>query len=108
MDFGGCNMINIMVLLVVILEFEVNTHQALTRCVISNSCSNGTTQNLENFVNHGDIKSQSYGNEAFENYGKTYQVYTQDGIGFDDWKITIINSNYLGMIEVGSGLEVLL
>ncbi len=25
--------------------FEVNTHQALTRCAITNGCSNGRTQN---------------------------------------------------------------
>ena len=35
--------------------FEVNTHQALTRCAITSSCGNGYTQNLYSFVNHGEI-----------------------------------------------------
>jgi len=29
--------------------FEVNTHQALTRCAITNSCSNGKAENLFDF-----------------------------------------------------------
>jgi len=99
----------ILVLITVIYSFldafEVNTHQALTRCAITSSCGNGTTQNLHDFVNHGNIKSNSYGNEIFENYSKTYRQYANDGIGFGDWNITINNPNYLGMIEAGSVLE---
>ena len=86
--------------------FEVNTHQALTRCAITSSCSNGYTQNLEEFVKHGEIKSQLYGSEKFKDYdNKTYVEYAQKGLGFDDWSIRITNPNYLGMIEAGSVLE---
>ena len=65
--------------------FEVNTHQALTRCAITSSCGNGTSKNLYVFIKHGDIKGQSYGNEIFENYSKTYRQYANDGLGFGDW-----------------------
>jgi len=85
--------------------FEVNTHQALTRCAITNSCGNGYTKNLENFVKHGEIRSQSYASEVFEKYGKTYRAYAEEGKGFRSWKINISNPNYLGMIEAGSVLE---
>ena len=60
-----------------LIGFEVNTHQALTRCAITNNCGNGYAQNLENFVAHGELKSQSYAKAMFENYGKTYQAYVQ-------------------------------
>ena len=84
--------------------FEVNTHQALTRCAITSNCNNGYAKNLYDFVNHGEIRNQSYGNETFERYSKTYQVYANDGLGFGDWNISV-NSDYIGMIEAGSVLE---
>ena len=90
--------------------FEVNTHQALTRCAIASSCSNGSALNLENFVNYAEIKNQSYINEQFEKYKSqnnkdvSYIYYANEGTGFTDWNINV-NSNYLGMIEAGSVLE---
>ena len=87
-----------------VYSFEVNTHQALTRCAITSSCSNGYAQNLYSFVNHGEIRNQSYGDEQFDKYSKTYRQYANDGIGFGDWNINV-GSNYLGMIEAGSVLE---
>jgi hypothetical protein len=85
--------------------FEVNTHQALTRCAITSSCSNGSSKNLESFVNHAGLNSKTYANEIFEKYGESYQKYANDGAGFGDWGIVIKTPNYLGMIEAGSVLE---
>jgi len=84
--------------------FEVNTHQALTRCAITSNCNNGYAKNLYDFVNHGEIRNQSYGDEQFENYSKTYRQYANDGLGFEDWNIKV-DSDYIGMIEAGSVLE---
>ncbi len=96
----------VLIFLVVIklFSFEVNTHQALTRCAITDSCANGYTQNLESFINHGGLRNQSYQNEIFESYNRKYIDYARTGEGFSDWGIAV-SSNYLGIIEAGSVLE---
>ncbi len=90
-----------------IFAFEVNTHQALTRCAITSSCGNGYAKNLYEFVNHAKLNSNKpiYKNEIFEKYGTRYEVYvSKKGTGFEDWNINV-KSDYLGMIEAGSVLE---
>jgi len=48
--------------------FEVNTHQALTRCAITPyvpQCSTEGTKNLDDFVSHAGLKNENYGEEKF-------------------------------------------
>jgi len=91
-----------------LLAFEVNTHQAITRCAVTKECSNsGGISNLENFVKHTELKTTEpiYKNEIFEKYHEKYIKYVQkDKTGFEDWNISI-NANYHGMIEAGVVLE---
>ena len=90
-----------------IFAFEVNTHQAIARCALTQECSTqGGVSNLENFVKHAELNSTEdiYKNEGFEKYSKTYDKYAKEGDGFKDWNISI-TSNYHGMIEAGSVLE---
>jgi len=85
--------------------FEVNTHQAITRCALTTECSqSGGISNLENFVKHTELKEEDYSNEDYEKYHEKYIDYANTGTGFKDWKIQI-TPNYLGMIEAGSVLE---
>ncbi len=88
--------------------FEVNTHQAITRCALTQECSQrGGVSNLENFVRHAELNTTLavYDDEIFDKYGETYKKYVrQDKTGFQDWNISII-PNYHGMIEAGSVLE---
>ena len=85
--------------------FEINTHQALTRCAINGCLGNGVADNLYDFVKHAEIRYKSYSNEIFEGYSETYRKYANDRVGFGKWNILIPNSNFLGMIEAGSVLE---
>jgi len=90
-----------------ILAFEVNTHQAITRCALTQECSQrGGVSNLENFVKHTELNTTEaiYEDTVFENYSSTYKEYAKQGEGFKEWNITI-TPNYLGMIEAGSVLE---
>lgn len=92
-----------------LMGFEVNTHQALTRCAIKAyvpQCSTEGTQNLETFIGHSGLKYQSYASEIFSPYGKTYQAYVQTDTEskFNNWNIKV-GTNYLGMIESGVVLE---
>jgi len=95
-----------------VLAFEVNTHQAITRCALTQECSqNGGVSNLENFVKHTELNStdEIYKNENYTKYNlpdlnPTYANYAAKGVGFENWKIDI-RSNYHGMIEAGSVLE---
>ena len=84
--------------------FEVNTHQALTRCAITNNCNNGRAENLINFIVHAKLSGIDYSNEDYEGYLEKYIDYANDGLGFRDWNINV-NPDYLGMIEAGSVLE---
>lgn len=93
----------------ILFSFEVNTHQALTRCAITNSCGNGKAENLISFVNHASLNTlnaSTYESVSFDGYNKTYEEYVEGKTdsGFDKWNIAI-NANYLGMIEAGSVLE---
>ena len=90
-----------------IFAFEVNTHQAITRCALTQKCSNsGGVSNLENFVKYVELNTTEpiYKNEIFQKYSNTYNEYVKSGTGFEDWQIKII-PNYHGMIEAGSVLE---
>ena len=91
-----------------VFAFEVNTHQAITRCVLTTECSqNGGVSNLENFAKHTELNSTDliYKNEIFDRYGSRYVDYVAEkNTGFKEWNITI-TPNYLGMIEAGSVLE---
>ena len=85
--------------------FEVNTHQAITRCALTTECSqSGGISNLENFVKHTELKEEDYSNEDYEKYHEKYIDYANTGTGFKDWQIQI-TPNYHGMIEAGSVLE---
>ena len=93
-----------------IYAFEVNTHQAITRCALTQECSqNGGISNLENFIQHSELKDQNYIQEKYEKYNEnTYQSYGKNGEGFKDWNIsigTVDTLDYHGMIEAGSVLE---
>ena len=91
-----------------LFAFEVNTHQAITRCAVTKECSNsGGISNLENFVKHTELNTEEpiYQDEIFEKYHERYIDYVQkEGTGFEDWNITI-TPNYHGMIEAGVVLE---
>jgi hypothetical protein len=87
--------------------FEVNTHQAITRCaIIENTpkCETNGAENLKLFATHANILNENYKFQQFDKYGKTYVDYAKAGTGFEDWKIKV-NSNYLGLIEAGVVLE---
>ena len=89
-------------------SFEVNTHQAITRCALTQECSSqGGVSNLENFVRHVELNTTLaiYDDELFDKYGETYKKYVRKkDTGFKDWNISI-TPNYHGMIEAGSVLE---
>jgi len=91
-----------------ILAFEVNTHQAITRCALITECSqSGGISNLENFVKHTELNSTGpiYIDEVFDKYESKYVEYVgKKDTGFKDWNISI-TPNYHGMIEAGSVLE---
>ncbi len=104
-------MLKIIVILLLaskLFGFEVNTHQAITRCALTQECSqSGGIVNLENFVKNTELNSTEsiYDDEVFEDYNEKYKKYlTKDDTGFEDWNISI-TSNYHGMIEAGSILE---
>jgi len=94
-------------------SWEVNTHQALTRCATTNECKNDGSfraENLQNFVKKDalllkkDYRLQKY--EEFPNY--TYRGYAISGekAFYMNWKINFIHKgNYIDMIEAGSILE---
>jgi len=93
--------------------FEVNTHQAITRCaVIPNSpkCETDGSKNLDEFINNSNISTENiYDQEIFENYydggiASSYKIYANKGEGFTNYNISI-TSNYTGLIEAGSVLE---
>jgi hypothetical protein len=102
------NIILIMMGTLSLFGFEVNTHQAITRCALTQECSTqGGVSNLENFVKHTELNSTLpiYKNEDYEKYDSKYIDYVgQDKTGFKDWQIQI-TPNYHGMIEAGSVLE---
>ena len=51
-------------------SFEVNTHQAITRCAITNKCktTDGKAYNLENFINDTLLADKMYTEEVYEGY----------------------------------------
>ncbi len=91
-----------------LFAFEVNTHQAITRCAImanTNKCETKGAENLNLFVKHTELKNQDYPSQKFEKYEDyTYKQYAEGGKGFKDWKIQV-KQNYLGLIEAGVVLE---
>ena len=93
----------------ILFGFEVNTHQAITRCAIvenSPSCQTEGTINLEIFMVNSKInKGVIFQEERFEKYGtESYERYARIGKGFKPYNISI-TSNYTGLIEAGSVLE---
>ncbi len=92
-----------------LLAFEVNTHQAITRCALTEECGMQKILNLESFVKNTELNSIEvvYKDEIFEKYNRTYKFYIEDEnkTGFRDWNITIIHPNYQGMMEAGVILE---
>jgi len=87
--------------------FEVNTHQALTRCALTQYCGTDGVKNLKQFINHSQISTAitEYQDQKFEGYGNiSYEDYANGGMGFQNWNISI-TPNYLGMIEAGVVLE---
>ncbi|MBU1668725.1 hypothetical protein KKC13_09925 [bacterium] len=92
--------------------FEVNTHQALTRCAITNDCNdNGGTKNLDDFVENTNLSGyKDYDQELFEKYklnGKyvNYEDYMKQAEeAIKNYKVTT-TGDYKGMIEAGSILE---
>ena len=100
----------IMVLHSFLNAFEVNTHQALTRCAAAGCLGNPGAQNLYDFVNFSGIGDMNYVNEIFERYktqnnkNVSYIDYANEGTGFEQWNISV-KPNFFGMIEAGSVLE---
>jgi len=96
--------------------FEVNTHQAITRCAINENisqCKTEGTKNLETFMKHVKIsKSDIYRNQLFDKYKYkstkkpiTYIDYIlgeEDAI--KDYQVKVTGT-YKGMIEAGVILE---
>jgi len=96
--------------------FEVNTHQAITRCAINENisqCKTEGTENLEAFMKHVEIsKSDIYRNQLFDKYKYkstkkpiTYIDYIlgeEDAI--KDYQVKVTGT-YKGMIEAGVILE---
>ncbi|HHH53231.1 MAG TPA: hypothetical protein ENK91_06200 [Bacteroidetes bacterium] len=92
--------------------FEVNTHQALTRCAITDDCNqNGGTKNLDTFITNTNLSGYTkYDRKLFEKYKyegkyvdyKTYIEKAEEAI--TDYKVTT-TGDYKGMIEAGSILE---
>ena len=79
-----------------ILAFEVNTHQAITRCALTQECSqNGGVSNLENFVKHTELNSTEsiYQNEIFDKYSSKYVDY----VGQDKTGLPSFPSLHVGM-----------
>lgn len=67
--------------------FEVNTHQAITRCAISTECNKAGAVNLHKFAEDTFFDKKIYSEEIFEKYGKKYLNYARTGEGFDSWRI---------------------
>ena len=55
--------------------FEVNTHQAITRCAISTECNKAGAVNLHKFTEDTFFDKKTYSEEIFEKYGKKYLVF---------------------------------
>jgi len=54
------NIISIVILVGIsyLYGFEINTHQAITRCALTQECSSqGGVSNLENFVKHVELNT---------------------------------------------------
>ena len=88
--------------------FEVNTHQAITRCAViadTSKCETEGAKNLHLFAEHTELTNTKYPNQKFEKYGnKTYQQYAEGGKGLEDWQIKIGNK-YIDLLEAGVVLE---
>ena len=96
--------------------FEVNTHQAITRCAIVENISQCKTEgikNLESFMTHSKIsKGNIYEKQLFEKY--KYKL-TKKPITYIDYILgeedaikdyqVVVNGTYKGMIEAGVILE---
>jgi len=92
-------------LLSTISAFEVNTHQAMTRCATTTECKTEGSQNLVDFAKDALLQNSDYSNEQFEGYNASYFNYASNGTGFTNWHVTISTTDYLGLIEAGSVLE---
>lgn len=85
--------------------FEVNTHQAMTRCAITNECNKGGSANLDTFAENALLNKVDYSTNIYEKYNKTYRHYARTGTGFENYFISIPRNNYLGIVEAGVVLE---
>ena len=87
--------------------FEVNTHQAITRCAITTECSQNGAVNLHKFAEDTFFDKKSYDNEHFEGTydNKTYFNYMRTGTGFEAFSIQNKGTKYLDLIEAGVVLE---
>ena len=93
-------------------SFEVNTHQAITRCATQyiqglqlNQCAKHGAVNLHKFAENSLLDKESYDQEMFGAYGETYFKYAKKGKGFENWNILISNKGYQGLIEAGVVLD---
>jgi len=86
-------------------SFEVNTHQAITRCATTTACNQNGAVNLHKFAENALLNKESYKEETFDKYGETYFEYANDGKGFTAWGIGFQNTNYQALIEAGVILE---
>ena len=102
-------------------SFEVNTHQAITRCAISspvksavingiaggyNDCDRmNSAVNLHKFVENSLLSNENYSEIYFEGYGKKYFDYAHSDDNFKDWQISFLKNNYEALIEAGVVLE---
>ena len=87
--------------------FEVNTHQAITRCAIQEGaplCNTHGAKNLNLFVLRSGLLAENYEDEIFDKYDNTYSNYANSGEGFTNYDINV-SDTYLGLIEAGSVLE---
>jgi len=99
-------------------SFEVNTHQAITRCAVAspvmtaisglevNDCErNNSAINLHKFTENALLDKEDYPAEVFEKYNRDYFDYAQTGEGFDSWRIGFRSKKYQDLIEAGVILE---
>ena len=90
--------------------FEINTHQALTRCANNHECSAGNvrSENLFNFVHiDADLGKETYKDQNYPNYDRTYLRYARSGQrNFINLRLSFkYNGDYRDMIEAGVILE---
>jgi len=97
----------IIIMVVNIYGWEINTHRAIDRKAIENSA------NLKSFIQSSNIKNENYIKEKFEGYGSnmTYINYVlngeENGVSANKWNqyFSKTSADYQDLLEAGTILE---